>query len=228
MLPLKIKRNLISLIQRILGLFHYVLVSDMRYLYRPRLFDFSDRTDYVRLSCLELVAWEIYRNNIIGSVAEVGVYRGDFAEKINTAFKDRDFYLFDTFSGFATDEIEREISNGHVKHRESFSSTSVQLVLNKMPYPKKCIIRKGRFPDTVTGDEGQFAFVSLDADLFDPIRAGLLFFYPRLNKGGTIFVHDFSTPGYAGVRKAVLEFCQENKIGYVPLSDTGGSVAIVK
>jgi O-methyltransferase len=53
------------------------------------------------MSSLELVAHEIYENNVIGEVAELGVYRGDFASIINALFPDRKLYLFDTFRGFA-------------------------------------------------------------------------------------------------------------------------------
>jgi O-methyltransferase len=97
-----------------------------------------------------------------------------------------------------------------------------------MKNPERCVVKKGRFPDTTAGVEGPFAFVSLDADLYLPIVEGLRFFYPRLSPGGMIFVHDYAGPGYQGVRQGVLEFCRENGVGYVPLSDVGGSVAIAK
>ena len=53
-------------------------------------------------------------------------------------------------------------------------------------------------------------------DYYKPIKAGLNYFYPRLAKGGYIFCHDFQ---YPGVNAAVLEFCRENSVAYVPLSD---------
>ena len=37
----------------------------------------------------------------------------------------------------------------------------------------------------------KFAFVSLDTDLYKPTLAGLEFFWPRMSKGGFIFIHDF-------------------------------------
>jgi O-methyltransferase len=64
--------------------------------------------DYFRVSSLELVAYEIYSNNVKGNVAELGVFRGDFAKHINVAFPDRKLYLFDTFDGFNEKDILAE------------------------------------------------------------------------------------------------------------------------
>jgi hypothetical protein len=44
----------------------------------------------------------------IGSVAECGVFRGHFASHLNVCFSGRKLYLFDTFEGFHTRDIEYE------------------------------------------------------------------------------------------------------------------------
>ena len=95
----------------------------------------------------------------------------------------------------------------------------------------KCIFKKGYFPDTTSDVDinETFCFVHLDTDLYLPTLNGLRFFYPKLVKGGYIFVHDFN--GVAqGVRNAVKEFCDENRIGYVCLPDSviKGSIVITK
>jgi O-methyltransferase len=41
---------------------------------------------YIKNASMVLIANEIYDKNIIGNVAELGVYRGDFAKNINKAF----------------------------------------------------------------------------------------------------------------------------------------------
>lgn len=190
---------------------------------------FQDQMLDVRLSSLRLVADEVYENKIEGSVAELGVYQGEFAKYINYLFRDRKFYLFDTFSGFAEKDVKKEmkenLSNAVVGE---FKNEDVQLVLDKMNFKDNCIVRKGYFPETSIGIEDSFAFVSLDVDLYGPILEGLKFFYPRLSKGGYIFVHDYNSTRFHGVKKAVREYCNEQGIRYVPLSDICGSVAIVK
>lgn len=161
--------------------------------------------------------------NIPGNTAEVGVYQGDFSRRINKFLPDRKLYLFDTFEGFAQglDEVKAEDTM-------RFKDTSEDLVIKKMPHPEKCEVRKGYFPATAEGLEDTFCLVSLDADLYEPILAGLKFFYPRLNNGGYIIVHDFESIHYPGVKKAVYEFCADNDISFVPLTDRCSSAVITK
>ncbi|MDR0661920.1 MAG: class I SAM-dependent methyltransferase, partial [Holosporales bacterium] len=65
-------------------------------------------------------------------------------------------------------------------------------VKKTMPFPDQCVWRIGHFPDTVMPEEEneKFVFVSIDINLYQPTRAALEFFYPRLQAGGVIFVHD--------------------------------------
>ena len=95
-----------------------------------------------------------------------------------------------------------------------------------MPFPDQCIPVKGFFPESAKGIEDSFVLVSLDADLYDPIYAGLHFFFPRLVKGGYILIHDFNNDNYKGARKAVEQFCSEQGLNFVPLPDSGGSAII--
>ena len=57
----------------------------------------------LRVKQLLFCAEEIYRNEVKGSVAEAGVYKGDFAQYINAFFPGRKCYLFDSFNGFKND-----------------------------------------------------------------------------------------------------------------------------
>ncbi len=184
--------------------------------------------DHIRMSTLELCFDEIIRNNVNGNVAEIGVYKGDFAKRLNYLFSDRSLYLFDTFSGFDSKDSNKETSSGYSTADQNFSDTSVDMVLSKMPNLKKCIIKKGYFPDTAIDINDTFCFVSIDADLYNPILEGLKYFYPRLEKGGYIFIHDFNNDEYKGAKDAVLEYCKQNNISYVPISDSGGTVVINK
>lgn len=226
--PTRLRRRVIRALQRVLLKRSFFLISDMAHLYRERLFDITDRMDYVRNACLELHAYEIRQNNVPGAVAEVGVYKGAFAQKIQMAFPERVFYLFDTFEGFHAEDKDFDWVRGYHSHHEDFSDTSARAVLSRMPHPERCVVMPGRFPETVRDLEETFVFVSLDADLYLPIREGLRYFYPRLAPGGRIFVHDFAGPGYQGVAQAVREFCREVSTGYAPLCDVGGSVVITK
>ena len=184
--------------------------------------------DYVRYATLGLCFQEIAAKKVPGNVAELGVYRGDFAKRLNQIFPDCKLYLFDTFAGFARQDVATEKSSGFSTGEQSFADTSVEMVLRKMPYPQQCIIKQGFFPATAHDVDDQFCFVSLDADLYDPILEGLKFFYPRLSTGGYIFVHDFNNDEYKGAHQAVLDFCHLHKVSFTPLPDSGGTAVISK
>jgi O-methyltransferase len=234
-LMFKLLTRLVIIFNSIFGkLFGVVLCDTMMNIGRKRSGYINNWYDFVRCSSLELVGQEIYENNISGAVAEVGVFRGEFAQFINLTFPDRKFYLFDTFEGFDKNDIKIEMERGYSSdllsdnRDDDFTNTSVKFVLNKMKYPNNCIIKKGYFPQTAENLDEKFAFVSLDTDLFEPIYSGLKYFYPRMECGGYIFVHDFNNKHYSGAKAAVKKFAKEFQISYFPLTDIEGSAIILK
>ena len=195
---------------------------------RKRLFDIPSRTNYIRINTFELLAIEIIEKKVDGSIAELGVYTGDFARYMNMAFPEKKFYLFDTFEGFDDRDIKIEKTNSFRDVEDDFSNTSTEAVLSKMKTRENCIVKKGWFPESLNGLEDKFCFVSLDADLYKPIYSGLEYFYPRLSKGGYILVDDYNNDLYPGCKQAVREFCSKNFVPYTPMSDPWGSVIIAK
>lgn len=165
------------------------------------------------------------------SVAEGGVFRGDFAKAINTYFPHSKLFLFDTFEGFKTEDTDVEISKGYSTSKPGrFSDTSENLVVSKLPHPENVIIKKGYFPETTKGLENEkFFFVNLDFDLYQPTLEGLRFFYPRLSNKGVILIHDYFTQTFHGISQAIKDF--EKELGYelvkLPIGDHC-SIAIVK
>lgn len=165
---------------------------------------------------------------IYGSVAEIGVFQGEFAKIINECFADRRCYLFDTFEGFDERDIKYEKENSYsLADVGNLNNTCVDLVMKKMPNPDMVIIKKGFFPETAIGIDDKFVFVNLDLDLYKPTIEGLRFFYPRMVSGGIILVHDYLSVGYEGVNVAVKEFEQEHEIYPFPIADRW-SIAIQK
>lgn len=210
-----------------LSRFRIALVRDLIYLDRERNLKIL-KNDYIRLSTLELISYEIYFHNVPGNVAEVGVYKGDFAKVISYCFPDRKLYLFDTFEGFPKSHTEIDRGRGFSTATQDFSNVDIEEVLKKLYNKENVIIKKGIFPETAKDVDDTFCFVSLDVDLYKPTLDGLEFFYPRLVRGGYIMIHDFQNSGYKGVREAVIEFCRKNNVPFVPLTDVCGSVIIAK
>lgn len=183
---------------------------------------------YARYVFLKKFALECKDKSICAATAEVGVFRGEFAKDINKHFNQSKLYLFDTFDGFDDKDLKDEDEEAKNLGKGHFCNTSVELVMQKMTNASKVIVRKGYFPDTAVGlDDEKFCFVSLDADLYEPIKAGLEFFYPKMISGGVILVQDYYDEIFTGVKKAVNEFAKKHKIFFVPIGDDI-SVAIQK
>lgn len=187
--------------------------------------------DYNRIRTLELVGEEIKANQVKGAVAELGVFRGEFAKYINAAFNEKTIYLFDTFEGFREEAIiEKNRGNCGTTFIERFKETSEGKILQIMPYPENVVCKKGLFPESLEGLEDTFAFVSLDVDFEKAIYDGIDYFYPRLNEGGYMFIHDYNSSSLFGVKKAVEAYEKNNKVRLmkVPIPDLDGTVVIVK
>ena len=173
----------------------------------------------VRLKALEHFKELCDQFCLEGSVAEVGVFQGDFAKHINRIFPKSELYLYDTFEGFKSSDLDKEVPESAMRSYEHYSMTTEELVLEKMTHKDKVHILKGLFPDTAVGEDDKYIFVNLDADLYAPILAGLKFFFPRMVPGGVIFIHDYFNPNCPGVKQAIEEFRKKVNIGIVPLGD---------
>lgn len=168
-----------------------------------------------------------------GDYAEVGTYHGVSAKimyrhmPLHSAL-----YCFDTFEGFASSDIEIEAARtGIMVSSNDFSKTSIEFVEDLVrdgDSSKFLALRKGRFPETFEGLEGmKWRFVHLDCDLYEPIRAGLELFWPKMVKGAVVVVHDYNS-SFKGVKIAVDEFCKRENAIAIPWIDQCGSVLIVK
>ncbi len=185
---------------------------------------------YARLNFIKLLSLEFKSKKIKGSVAELGVFRGETAKEINRFFKNDTFYLLDTFKGFDIRDCENEKQQGLSKANiDDFSNTSLDYVKSRMPYFDKCIFIQGFFPKTsiqIPTDEC-FKFVNIDVDLYQPILAALEYFYPRMVDCGVILIHDYFHPYYIGVKRAVDEFCFKYSLNPIIIGDAF-SIALIK
>lgn len=188
-----------------------------------------ETADIIRTSALSLIAEEINSEKLDGDVAELGVAKGKFARVINALFPEKTLHLFDTFEGFPENDVEMDKKFNYSNVSPStYSDCSIDEVLKTMRYPGKCVIHKGYFPETAEGLDKRFCFVNIDCDLYKPIFDGLKYFYPRLVKNGCIFVHDYRSKYYKGVRPALKEFARQYEVSYSVLPDNTGTAVIMK
>jgi O-methyltransferase len=189
-----------------------------------------DPWDSVRRDMLILLMRSLLERGIEGELAELGVWKGGTAKLFHHYLPERTLSLFDTFSGFDERDVEAEKAKlGNRVDPTSFSDTSVGAVLAYVePRNDNVVCYPGFFPASVPPgfDARRFALVHLDADLYDPISAGLKFFYPRIARGGYIIVHDYNA--WPGARRAVADFFRDRPEIPIPMPDKSGSALIVK
>src|SRR5947199_77831 len=99
---------------------------------------------------------------------------------------ERKLHLFDTFEGFTDRGVNAE------QHVMGLSPRASHFADTSLPEVRKClavqnenvVFHKGYFPESIPADldPTRFAFVHLDADLYEPTSKGLEYFYPRMNK----------------------------------------------
>lgn len=169
--------------------------------------------------------------NLRGARAECGAYRGATAllfchalRSREPGFKGDDFFLIDSFSGTSTsveqDFIPLRGEDGTIRLEPFFPAgksdvtpAMVRGFFGEFPAVQICA---GWIPQVFsTLPERTWAFVHLDLTLFEPTRAALEYFYPRLCGSGVI-VCDGSI-FCPGAEKAVDEFCASRSIPYVIL-----------
>jgi O-methyltransferase len=182
--------------------------------------------DLVRLAFLAINIRALEAAGVPGAFAELGVWRGNSAKVIHSLAPDRELYLLDTFEGLPAERSEFDPASGSSRH---FADVSVEGVRNFVGRSERVHFVIGSFPDSacvIPADE-RFAFVHIDCDLYEPVKAGLEFFYPRMSRKGLIVVHDFASGRWPGVPRAVGEFLADKPENPVVIPDTSGSAVIV-
>lgn len=180
--------------------------------------------DSARLWSLILNLKQIQEEGVQGDFAELGVWRGNTSAVLShyAKLQDRQVFLFDTFEGFSANDLKGVDA---VHAAGAFQNTSVDLVQKIVGNPDCCHIVQGYFPGSLKPEHAgrTYAAVSLDCDLYEPMKAGLEFFYPRMAKGGIFFLHDYSSCYWPGSKQAIDEFCQQHGIYIVLMPDKSGS-----
>ena len=149
---------------------------------------------------------------IRGDLAEVGTYTGGSSKLICEAKGNKKLYLFDTFEGIPeTTKIDISFKKGEYP-------ASYEDVKNYLGKYKNVFLIKGIFPKSATKIMNKkFSFVHLDVDIYKSTKESLEFFYSRMNKGGVIISHDYTSS--TGVKKAFDDYFKNKKEILLQVSD---------
>jgi macrocin-O-methyltransferase TylF-like protien len=184
--------------------------------------------DLPRLYSLVLNIKQVLEDGISGDLAELGVYRGHSAAVLASFARAyaRQLHLFDTCAGFDRRDFQRDEAS---KATDPYSATSIEAV-RRLVGDRSVTYVAGRFPESLPPEFSakSFAVVHLDCDLYEPTKAGLAFFYPRLAPGGLLIAHDYGGLYWEGVKRALDEFAREIPERPIIWPDKSGTAAFRK
>jgi O-methyltransferase len=152
---------------------------------------------------------------LTGRVAECGCAAGLSSYLLCSRLRQHDrefdgsaYEIYDSFEGLSEPQAEDALEPGaeelvaQSRHAGKFAVPLEQVQRALVAFPR---IRYGRgwIPSAFPEDEGRYRFVHVDVDLYQPTRASLEYFWPRLVPGGIIVCDDYN---WGGAKRAVNEF----------------------
>jgi O-methyltransferase len=180
----------------------------------------------------------IVHKKIPGAIAECGVWRGGSMmaaalRLLDLGADDRMIFGFDTFAGmsqpstFDIDWTGQSWADWEVPGvpDEGASLQDVKAALRGIGYPEdRTHLVAGDVIETLPRQApDELALLRLDTDWYESTKHELVHLYPRLCVGGILIVDDYGH--YAGARKAVDEYFEEERI-FLHRIDYTGRIAV--
>lgn len=193
-------------------------------------------------TALLLARYFAHTLDVPGERVECGVFSGFVSLLMcrlmrahRPGFDGTGFHLVDSFEGLSPPapedalEVREEPGRGTVAvfgyDRDGFTAPIeyARAAMREFPGSR---IHKGWIPEVFAAlPDAPFAFVHVDVDLYEPTRACLEHFHPRLADGGAIVCDDYGAPRFPGATRAWDEYCDRHRIPFVVL-DTGQSIIL--
>jgi O-methyltransferase len=140
-----------------------------------------------------------------GDICEFGVAQGATSKLLASEimpFKERDFWLFDSFEGLPAPSKEDRLIHDIFKlgsmdkYKGTMASPETEVLgkLASINFPRERIkVKKGWVRDAIKSGElpEQVAFAYVDFDFYEPIKDALEFLDARMPAGGRIVVDDY-------------------------------------
>ena len=161
---------------------------------------------------------EILNQSIEGNLIEFGVYKGGSLMQFAKILKEYDnfkvIFGLDTFEGLPQESNQDKIPEYYKGAMSKNDIWELKKVIIKEDLDSKIYLVKGLFKDRIPNlpQDLKFCFAYVDCDLYEGTKEALEYLIPRMNKGGIIFIDDYTSKNWIGVKKAVLEILPEKEI----------------
>lgn len=170
---------------------------------------------------------ELARSAVLldGDFAECGCFSGAsayvMAQILDEAGSDKALHLFDSFAGLSAPGPDE---GGHWRAGDlACAEETTRANLAGFPFVR---LHPGWIPETFAAvSDRRFALVHIDADLYEPTRDSVHFFWERLVPGGLLICDDYGFTTCPGATRALDEFFADQREPIVNLS-AGGALVI--
>jgi O-methyltransferase len=170
-----------------------------------------------------------------GGVAECGCFRGLSSYLLcstlkwrDPAFAGRGYRIFDSFEGLSPPGAEDVPNAADTRAPQAadiaagrFAASVAQVKSALAAFPAIEYF-PGWIPRAFPQDGARYRFVHVDVDLYQPTRASLEYFWPRLAAGAILVCDDYN---WAGARRAVDEFSAANGLA---VEETASRQAVLR
>ncbi len=220
-----------KIVNKLLNCFGFKLSTiDKTAHYYENIFEkYKDFTMVPKLSYIENLKMCAKNNFLKGCVVECGTWKGGMIAGIAEVLdkKNRKYYLFDSFEGLPTAKVVDGIKaiqwqkdiNSKNYHNNCWASVDDAMNVMKLAGIDSPEIIKGWFEHTLPTVNFQepIAFLRLDGDWYESILTSLKYLFPKVIKGGFIFIDDYYV--WDGTSRAVHKYLSEiqsqSKIRYL-------------
>ncbi len=124
---------------------------------------------------------------------------------------DKDFWLFDTYSGIPDAQMTEAESNGigGWHNREAYQECFADAVAHFAPWPR-CRLVRGMVPDTLATfpADHRVAYLSIDMNIVLPEIATIEFFWDRLVPGALVLLDDYGWSTHIAQKTAFDAFAR--------------------
>jgi O-methyltransferase len=195
-----------------------------------------------RQAALNLIAYFLHARQLPGRSIECGTFRGFSALALCQAarlfepdYSGAGFHVVDSFEGLSEPRMEDhhavELGAGEALRvppirgggHFSIRLEDVRASLNEFPAVQ---FHRGWIPAVLDElPQDRWSFVHIDVDLYEPTRACLEYFLPRVIAGGVIVCDDYGSPVFPGAERAWDEVCTRMQVPFVELP-TGQAVIL--
>lgn len=151
------------------------------------------------------------------TIAELGVFKGEFSEIIKNIASPSLLYLVDIFEGTCCsgDKDGKNIINYNMNR-------SYEDIKNKYKEQNVVIIKNTTENFLLSLNDESLDAVYIDADhSYEGVKKDLELSRKKVKKGGFIMGHDYTNVFFPGVVKAVDEFCQKYNLKIKYLTKDG-------